>query len=141
MTSAVKVCGLYIHNYNWYNLFLITIYLEARLGHWQRRETFESIKHRLVGSLLPEFDLCRNSLGLLQLKVYFSMNFFFARENFAQLWSYCPCAYTVRFLHTFWPLGLTQIIRPKQSYLYSYLPDRFPAPCGYPDYHIQWLWR
>lgn len=40
------------------------------------------------------------------------------------------------FLYKFWHLGLTQIIRPKQSYLYLYLTDSFLMPCGYVDYHI-----
>lgn len=78
------MCRLSIRDYNWSNLFII-IYLEARLEHWQRRETLENIKHCLVVFSFPEFDLYRNGLGLLHLKIYFSINFFFVKEEFAQL--------------------------------------------------------
>lgn len=79
MISASRVYRLYIHDYNWSNL--IIIYLVERLEHWQRRETFDNIKHCLVAVLFPEFDLYGNSLGLLHWKVWFSVIFFFVKES------------------------------------------------------------
>lgn len=60
----------------------------------------------------------------------------FAQEEIAQLQSSFPCAYMVLFLYKFWHLGLTQIIRPKQSYLYLFLTDSFLMPRGSVDYHV-----